>query len=103
MPLTKFERARHLTDQADVRQTRDHLLEHDADLGAGEEVAEAQVRAALAEGDVSLSARVMSKSYGLPKTSSSRLPEAYHMTTLSPSLTCLPPSSTSRVAVRRKW
>ena len=51
----------------------------------------------------SLSGRVTSKSYGLPKTSSSRLPEANHMTTLSPSLICLPPSSTSRVAVRRKW
>jgi hypothetical protein len=43
---------RDIADQADVRQARNQLLEHDADLGAGQQIAQAQVRAALAEGDV---------------------------------------------------
>lgn len=51
----------------------------------------------------SLGYLVTSKSYGESNTSGSRLPAANHMTTLSPARTVLPCSSTSRVAVRRKW
>ena len=43
------------------------------------------------------------ESYGFSITSSSRLPETYHMTTLSPLLICWPRSSASAVAVRRMW
>ena len=47
--------------------------------------------------------RSMSKRCGSSKTSSSRLAEMYQSTTLSPSWICLPPSSMSAVAVRRKY
>ena len=46
-------------------------------------------------------ARSMMKSSAFSITSSSRLPETYHITTLSPFLICLPPSSVSLSAVRR--
>ena len=63
-----------------------------------------QMCGALAEGHVVVRAsRSRSSAYGSANTASSRLPEANHMTTLSPSLIFWPCSSTSRVAVRRKW
>ena len=45
----------------------------------------------------------MSKVNGSSNTSSSRLAEMYHMTTLSSLAMAWPPISVSSVAVRRKW
>ena len=42
-------------------------------------------------------------SFARAMTPSSLLPEMYHITTRSPSRMVLPPSSTSRVAVRAMW
>jgi hypothetical protein len=91
MPFTKFDLTR-VTSPAelDLRQPRQQLLEHQPHLHPGQRVAQAQVRAALAEREVVDVRALDVDRYGSGKRVSSRLPDANHMTTLSPSRIVVP-------------
>ena len=86
MPLMKPRaQAVGLADRADVGQAAQQLAEHHRDLAAGEVGAQAEVRARAAEADVVVGRAPEVEPCGSSNTASSRLPDQYQSTTLSPS------------------
>ena len=105
MPLKKFDCRRSGVPASSKLATRLTIsVEHDLDLEPREVRAGAEVGAAGPERHLRVRvAADVERVRGSSKTSSSKLPEMYQVASLSFSRIVLPPSSTSQVAVRRKW